>query len=105
MRPYSLDLRQRVVAALDAGEGSQPEIAARFRVSVSFITRLLKRRRRTGSVAPRPTAAAIPRPWTGRPSDASADWSASNPTPPWRSWPPGWASPAAAWRSSAPCAS
>ena len=54
MRPYSLDLRQRVVAALDAGEGSQPEIAARFRVSVSFITRLLNRRRRTGSVAPSP---------------------------------------------------
>jgi transposase len=54
MRPYSLDLRQRVIAALDAAEGSQPEIAARFRVSVSFITRLLKRRRRTGSIAPAP---------------------------------------------------
>ena len=54
MRPYSLDLRQRVVAALDAGEGSQPEIAARFRVSVSFITRLFQRRRQTGSVAPAP---------------------------------------------------
>jgi transposase len=54
MRAYSLDLRQRVIAALDAGEGTQPEIAARFRVSVSFITRLLKRRRRTGSVAPAP---------------------------------------------------
>lgn len=54
MRPYSLDLRQRVVAALDAGEGSQPEIAARFRVSVSFITRLLRRRRRAGSLDPAP---------------------------------------------------
>jgi transposase len=54
MRPYSLDLRQRVIAALDAGEGSQPEIAARFRVSVSFITRLVRRRRQTGSLAPRP---------------------------------------------------
>jgi transposase len=54
MRPYSLDLRQRVIAALDAGEGTQPEIAARFRVSVSFITRLLRRRRRTGAVTPAP---------------------------------------------------
>jgi transposase len=54
MRPYSLDLRQRVAAAVDAREGSQPEIARRFRVSVSFITRLLRRRRRTGSVAPAP---------------------------------------------------
>jgi transposase len=52
MRPYSLDLRKRVVAAHDAREGSQPEIAARFRVSVSFVTRLLRRRRRTGSVTP-----------------------------------------------------
>jgi transposase len=54
MRPYSLDLRQRVLAALDAGEGSQPEIAARFRVSASFITRLIRRRRRTGSITPAP---------------------------------------------------
>lgn len=54
MRPYSLDLRQRVIAAVDAREGSQPQIAERFHVSVSFITRLLKRRRQTGSLAPKP---------------------------------------------------
>jgi transposase len=54
MRPYSLDLRQRVAAALDAREGSQPEIARRFQVSVSFITRLIRRRRQTGSLAPKP---------------------------------------------------
>jgi transposase len=54
MRPYSLDLRQRVAAAVDAREGSQSEIARRFRVSVSFITRLLRRGRRTGSLAPGP---------------------------------------------------
>jgi transposase len=54
MGPYSLDLRQRIAAAIDAHEGSQPEIARRFRVSVSFITRLLRRRHRTGSLAPKP---------------------------------------------------
>jgi transposase len=54
MGPYSLDLRQRIAAAIDAHEGSQPEIARRFRVSVSCITRLLRRRRRTGSLAPKP---------------------------------------------------
>src|SRR5512135_925349 len=54
MRPYALDLRQRIAAALDAHEGSQPQIAHRFRVSVSFITRLHRRRRQTGSLAPRP---------------------------------------------------
>src|SRR5512143_514750 len=54
MRPYSLDLRARVAAAVDEHEDSQPEIARRFRVSPSFITRLLRRRRLTGSVAPEP---------------------------------------------------
>src|SRR4051812_23453843 len=54
MRPYSLDLRQRVVAALDDREGSQRQIARRFRVSLSFVSRLLRRRRRTGSLDPKP---------------------------------------------------
>src|SRR5512147_93777 len=54
MRPYSLDLRARVAAAVDAREGSQPEIARRFRVSPSFITRLLRRRRQTGAPGPKP---------------------------------------------------
>lgn len=54
MGPYSLDLRARVAAAVDEHEDSQPEIARRFRVSPSFITRLLRRRRQTGSVAPEP---------------------------------------------------
>jgi len=31
MRPYSKDLRERVAAAVDHGEGSQREIARRFR--------------------------------------------------------------------------
>ena len=54
MRPYSLDLRIRVAAAVDEHEDSQAEIARRFDVSPSFITRLLRRRRQTGSVAPKP---------------------------------------------------
>ncbi len=54
MRPYSMDLRERVAAAVDHHEGSQRQIARRFRVSPSFITRLLKLRRRSGSLNPRP---------------------------------------------------
>ncbi len=54
MRPYSLDLRIRVAAAVDEHEDSQAELARRFDVSPSFITRLLRRRRQTGSVAPKP---------------------------------------------------
>jgi transposase len=54
MRPYSIDLRQRVAASLDENEGSQRQIARRFRVSLSFVARLLRRRRQTGSLDPRP---------------------------------------------------
>ena len=46
MRPYSIDLRERVAAAVDEDEGPQREIARLFRVSVSFVSRLLQRRRR-----------------------------------------------------------
>jgi len=51
MGPYSMDLRERVAAAIDEGEGSERQIAKRFRVSVSFVTRLLQRRRDAGTLA------------------------------------------------------
>jgi transposase len=54
MRPYSLDLRERVAAAVDHYEGSIRWIARVFRVSTCFIVRLLQRRRATGTLAPGP---------------------------------------------------
>ena len=54
MRPYSLDLRERIVAAVDHHEGSIRWIARVFRVSTSFIVRLLQHRRDTGTLAPKP---------------------------------------------------
>jgi transposase len=54
MGPYSNDLRERVAAAVDHGEGSQREIARRFRVSLSFLVRLLQRRRDTDALDPKP---------------------------------------------------
>lgn len=54
MRAYSMDLRERVAVAVDEGDGSQRQIARRFRVSLSFVTRLLKRRRAAGTLAPQP---------------------------------------------------
>ena len=54
MTPYSQDLRQRVLDSIQRGEGSVRQIASRFLVSVSFVTRLLKLHRTTGSVEPRP---------------------------------------------------
>ena len=61
MRPYTMDLRERVAAAVDDGEGSQRQIARLFRVSVSFVSRLLKRRRESGTLAPEPHRGGPPR--------------------------------------------
>lgn len=61
MAPYSLDLRQKIVAAHDRGVGSQRVIAELFGVSLSFVERLLRRRRRTGALAPRPHSGGPPR--------------------------------------------
>jgi transposase len=54
MKPYSEDLRTRIIATIDQHEGSLRQIALRFRVSLSFIERLLRRRRQTGSLRPKP---------------------------------------------------
>ena len=54
MGPYSKDLRQPVAAAVDHNEGSQREIARRFRVSLTFVFRLLRRRREAGTLDPKP---------------------------------------------------
>ena len=54
MKAYSMDLRERVVAACDRGEGTRAEIAKRFRVGVAWVYRLLQRRRDTGSIEPKP---------------------------------------------------
>src|SRR3954449_13266396 len=60
MRPYSLDLRERIVAAIDRGEHSLRQIAYLFSVNLSFLVRLLQRRRVTGSVQPKPHAGGPP---------------------------------------------
>lgn len=52
MRPYSIDLRERIVAAVERGEHSIRQIVHLFAVSLSFVVRLLQRYRRTGSLQP-----------------------------------------------------
>ncbi len=52
MQAYSLDLRQRVVAAYENGVETILEVAERFAVSDSFIKKLLRRKRTTGTIAP-----------------------------------------------------
>ena len=53
MRTTSLDLRERILAAYDNDEGTRPEIAHRFRVSLGLIKKLLQQRRHTGDITPR----------------------------------------------------
>ena len=50
-RPYSIDLRERVVSAVLAVESCRA-VAARFGVAVSSVVKWSQRYRRTGSVAP-----------------------------------------------------
>lgn len=52
--PLSVDLRQRIIAAYEAKEGSQRQLAERFKVSLSFIRDLSRRYRETGTVEPKP---------------------------------------------------
>jgi transposase len=63
MKPYSKDLRLRVLAAVDAGNPRE-EVAKTFSVSMPTTKRWLRRRRESGDVEPR----AIP----GRPSRKGA---------------------------------
>ena len=53
MRPYSLDLRERIVRAVDAG-ATQTAAAETFGVGRATVQRYVAQRRRRGSLAPRP---------------------------------------------------
>src|SRR3954447_21867161 len=54
MIPYSQDLRERILETVRRGDGSLRQIARRFLVSVSFVTRLLRTYRSTDSLQPKP---------------------------------------------------
>jgi transposase len=56
MKPYSIDLREKILGAYDQKLGSQRHLAALFGVSRSFVEKLLQRRRITGTIVPRPHA-------------------------------------------------
>ena len=53
-KPYSTDLRTKVLEAYQRGEGTQRGLAERFGVSGTFVVNLLRRHRQTGSVEPKP---------------------------------------------------
>jgi transposase len=59
VRPYSLDLRERVVAAAQAGQSCRA-VAKTFGVSVSSVVKWRQRARTTGSAAARPMGSKRP---------------------------------------------
>jgi transposase len=65
MNAYSLDLRERVVQAVDRGDETQQQIAERFGVGTTFIKELLRRRRETGALLPKPHGGGMPAKYSG----------------------------------------
>src|SRR5262245_50114099 len=52
MKPYSLDLRERVLGDCDAGMKTQA-VARKYSVSPSWVRKLKQQRHQTGSIEPR----------------------------------------------------
>jgi transposase len=53
MKTLSLDLRERILAAYDAGETTREQVGRRFQVSEGMVKKLLQQRRRYGEIGPR----------------------------------------------------
>ena len=68
-RPLSMDIRERAMARLDAGETVRA-IAEALSVAPSSVVKWSERRRETGSVAPGKIGGHVPRKIKG----AEADW-------------------------------
>jgi len=56
MKAYSLDLREHVLAASQQPGRTLPQVAAQFSVSRSFVNKLCRRQRTSGSLAALPHA-------------------------------------------------
>jgi transposase len=81
MAAYSMDLRERVVAACDEGIDTRAAIAERFSVSESWVRRLLQRRRDSGSIAPKPRGGGRTPAFSGEAAERLAGRSRPTPTP------------------------
>ena len=54
MKPYSFDLRQRVLTAALRGDRTIPQVAELFGVSTAFVNKMLRLHRSGQDIAPRP---------------------------------------------------
>jgi transposase len=53
MLTLSVDLRERILTSYDRQEGTRLDIAARYRVSLGMVKKLLQQRRHSGDIKPR----------------------------------------------------
>ena len=53
MKPYSLDLREKVINEIEKGDSSVRKVAQRFGVSKNFVQRLVTQKRTKGHILPR----------------------------------------------------
>ena len=60
MKPYSLDLRKKIVEVYATEQISQRKLAERFHVALSFIEKVLKQWRETGDLGPKPHGGGTP---------------------------------------------
>ena len=60
MQAYSIDLRERIAAACAQPKARIYQVAAQFSVSISFVDKLLSRKRKSGSLAALPAGGGPP---------------------------------------------
>ena len=53
MKAYSIDLRQKIVDIYEEGQISQRRLAKQFQVAPSFVEKLIRQMKETGSIAPK----------------------------------------------------
>src|SRR5258707_5250081 len=54
MKPHPIELRERIISAVDQQDSTVVEIAETYDVGERYVYKLLRLRRETGSVEPRP---------------------------------------------------
>jgi len=61
MKPYSIDLRQKIVEVHEREKISIRKLAQRFQVAKSFVQKILKQYRETGDLSPKAQGGSPPR--------------------------------------------
>jgi transposase len=79
MKPYSNDLREKIITAYQNGEGSLRHLAKRFSFSLNFVWLLLERFRKTGQVDPKPHGGGPKRTIAGKHADTLREWVKAHP--------------------------